>query len=181
MNDMNDRANEMLNNWTPEVASLIATLKRHGFTLVKGNNGEESFRAPTTAAGMKGFIENLIACDEAHLFVKGPGSDKTRWLYLVLGNSPGELVSDFSIPSEVNQNDDALDQATSEHYNRWEGRRQPKIRAADRYPSIYGPAAIAEKEAAYAKRQAEQEAHIRDMTDAELRRNIDTFKKDNNL
>src|SRR4051812_27476025 len=129
---MNDRANEMLNNWTPETASLIATLKRHKFTIVKGDNGEEVFRAPETAAGMKNFIENLTACDEAYLYVKSPGSPAVRWLYLVFGNSPGELVSDYSIPAfGVDSGADPLDAATEEHYNRWEGRKQPKIRAAD--------------------------------------------------
>jgi hypothetical protein len=144
---VNDRANEMLNNWTPETASLIATLKRHKFTIVKGDNGEEVFRAPETAAGMKNFIENLTACDEARLYVKGPNSDRTRWLYLVFGNSPGELVSDYSVPGfGVDAGADPLDAVTEEHSNRWEGRKQPKIRAADLYPSVYGPAALAEQE-----------------------------------
>lgn len=146
MKTMNDRANEMINNWTPETASLIATLKRHGFTIVKGHNGEEGFKLEEGRDGMKKFIANLIACDEAHLYVKGPGSDKLRWLYLVLGNSPGEIVSDFSIPSEVNMNDDALDRATSEHYNRWEGRKQPKQTNAQAYPEVYGPEALAKRE-----------------------------------
>lgn len=150
MNDMNDRANEMLNNWTPEVASLIATLKRHGFEIVSGHNGEEAFKLGTGAKGMKAFIENLIACDEANLYVRHPdiktgqGNKVTCSLYLVLGNSPGELVSDYSEPLTC----DLLDKVTEEHYSRWESRKQPKIRAADLYPSIYGPAALAARAAA---------------------------------
>lgn len=146
--NMNDKANEMLNNWKPEVTSLIATLKRHGFEIMKGDNGEETFLLTSRrGGGMKKFIENLIACDEAYLSVKCPKSRMTRWLYLVLGNSPGELVADYSVPSfgvEV----DPLDVAIEEHYTRWENRKQPKIRAADLYPQFYGPAAVAEKEAA---------------------------------
>lgn len=147
MNDMNDRAKKMLNNWTPEVSSLIATLKRHKFTIVKGDNGEEAFKLADMS--MKKFIENLIACDEAHLYVKGPGSDKTRWLYLVLGNSPGELVSDYSIPNDVaDPAVDPMEAVLDEHSKRWEGRKQPQHTAAEAYPHIYGPKAIAEREAA---------------------------------
>lgn len=144
----------MINNWTPETASLIATLKRHGFEIVRGSNGEERFTLQPGRDGMKKFIENLIACDEARMWVKDPQDGKERCLFLVLGNSPGELVCDYSVS-------DRLDKATEEHYDRWESRKQPKWTAAEAYPQIYGPAAIAEKEAAYAKRQAEQEAHIR--------------------
>lgn len=140
MNNNNDRAKQILNNWTPETASLIATLKRHKFEIVKGDNGEGSFRAPETKHGMKNFIANLIACDEAHLYVRCPKSGKVRWLYIILGNSPGEIVSDYSVPMENFSNTpDPLDAATSEHYDRWEGRKQPKWTAAEAYPEIYGP------------------------------------------
>lgn len=154
----------MLNNWTPETASLIATLKRHGFEIVRGNNGEEGFKFD---GDMKKFIANLIACDEAHLYVRHPkivtgeGNKITCSLFLVLGNSPGEIVCDYG----TTLTDTLLDAAVTEHANRWEGRKQPKQTAAQAYPHIYSPAAIAEREAAYAKRQAEQEAHVRQLTE----------------
>lgn len=134
----NNRANEILNNWTPETASLIATLKRHGFEIMKGNNGEEGFKFD---GDMKGFIKNLIACDEAHLYVKCPRTGKVRWIYLVLGNSPGEIASDYSIPVELSNTDDPMDKATEEHYSRWESRKQPTHTAAEAYPEIYGKGA----------------------------------------
>lgn len=154
----------MLNNWTPETASLIATLKRHGFVIVRGHNGEEGFKLQPGRGGLKKFIADLIACDEAHLYVKCPKTGKTRWLYLVLGNCPGEIVNNYSVPREILDEADPLDAATDEHYVRWQLRKQPQHTAAEAYPQIYGPAAIAEREAAYAKRQAEQEAHIRQIT-----------------
>lgn len=148
MMTLNNEAKKLVNNWTPEVASLIATLKRHKFEIVKGDNGEEGFDFD---GNMKNFIENLIACDEAHLYVKCPKTGKVRWIYLVLGNSPGEIASDYSIPVELTTDEDPMDKATSEHYNRWDGRKQPQWTAAEAYPTIYGPAAIAEREAAAAK------------------------------
>lgn len=137
---LEQRANEMLNNWTPETASLIATLKRHGFEIMKGDNGEETFLCNPGRDGMKTFIANLIACDEAHLYVKCPKTGKTRWIYLVLGNSPGELASDYSIPVELTADEDPMANATEEHYVRWDGRKQPTWTAAEAYPTIYGPA-----------------------------------------
>lgn len=159
----------MLNNWTPEVASLIATLKRHGFTIVKGHNGEYGFKLNAATGGMKQFIADLTACDESHLYIKCPKTSRERWIYLVLGNEPGELASDWTVPNGLADAEDPMNAAIDEHYKRWDGRKQPKIRAADQYPEIYGPAAIAEKEAAYAKRQAEQEAHIRQLTEGSVK------------
>lgn len=135
---MMNRANEILNNWTPEVASLIATLKRHKFEIVKGNNGEESFKFD---GDMKKFIANLTATDEAHLYVKCPKSGKVRWIFLVFGNSPGELASDYSIPVELTTDEDPMNKATEEHYTRWENRKQPTHTAAEAYPETYGPKA----------------------------------------
>lgn len=149
MMTLNNEAKKLVNNWTPEVASLIATLKRHGFTLMKGDNGEETFLCNPGRDGLKKFIENLIACDEAHLYVKCPKTGKVRWIYLVLGNSPGELVSDYSIPLSL-ASGDPMDAVTDEHSNRWDGRKQPTRTNAEAYPTIYGPAAIAEREAAIA-------------------------------
>lgn len=142
---LKEMAARKCNNWTPEVSSLIATLKRHGFEIVKGHNGEEGFDLEPGRAGMKKFIANLIACDEAHLYVKDPIRGVTRWIFLVLGNSPGELVSDYACLRDLADEDDALGKATSEHYNRWEGRKQPTWTYAEAYPQIYGPAAIAAK------------------------------------
>ena len=149
MMTLQQRANEKLNNWKPETASLLRALLKAGFALVRGDNGEDEF---TFDGKLAPFIDELTACDEARLFVRNP-EGKVRWIYLVFGNSPGELASDYTV-------DPLLDAVTEAHYAKWEGRKQPTQTAAEAYPHIYGPTAIAEKEAAYAKRQAEQEAHI---------------------
>jgi hypothetical protein len=111
---------ETINNWKPEVLGLIRTLERHGCVIVSGDNGEYRFKREDSTLAK--FIEDLIACDEAHLHVTLPNG-KRAWLYLVLGNSPGELVCDYSCPEGY----EVLDKATEEHYTRWEGVKQPKI------------------------------------------------------
>jgi hypothetical protein len=53
--------------------------------------------------------------DEAMLFItkdSDNGTKKMFWLFLVLGNDAGEVVCDCVV-------DDAIDKATTEHYNRW--------------------------------------------------------------
>lgn len=118
---MNERR---YNDWRPETKSLIHTLRKHGLEIIRGSNGEESF---AYARGVE-FIDNLTACDEACLTVKTPGGRRIS-LYLVLGNSPGELVCDYTVHP-------LLDSATKEHYNRWEGRAQPTISAEEYYARI---------------------------------------------
>jgi len=106
---------KLINDWTPETRSLLKTLQSHGLTIVKVDNGE----AETAFAGasLADFINEATACDEARLYVKTP-TGETRSLYLVFGNEPGELVCDFSI-------DALVEAAVDEHYEKWEGRKQP--------------------------------------------------------
>lgn len=109
-----------INNWKPEVKSLINSLLAAGCKMVQSNNGEDvmSFADGTMAE----FVEHLIACDESHLRVEMPDGER-RTLYLVLGNSPGELVCDYGCH-------DVLDKVTEAHYEKWEGRAQPKLTGA---------------------------------------------------
>ena len=125
---------QIVNTFHPETRSLLATLRANGFQITGGNNGEENFKF-SDFPSENAFLDELLACDEASLFVKREGlreSKKTPgkmipahyWLSLVLGNSPGELVSDYGIPSHE-LDAIALETATNEHALKWEGRKQP--------------------------------------------------------
>ncbi len=108
---------EIVNDWEPEVRSLLATLERHNLTVLYVDNGDEEGplqRADTTLAA---FVAEATACDETRLFVRTP-EGKTLGLYLVFGNSPGELVADYHVHP-------LIDAAATEHAERWEGRKQP--------------------------------------------------------
>lgn len=110
---------KMINDWAPEVTDLLTALTTAGFTLSSGDNGEERFKFDE--AKRDEFIANLIACDESRLYVVDP-SGKKVWLYLVLGNNPGELVSDYSMPAKGT---DHLDALTMAHYDKWSALPQP--------------------------------------------------------
>jgi hypothetical protein len=117
--------NNVINDFTPETKSLIKALTAAGFIITGGNNGEERFDFGTDLAK---FLDNLLATDETRLYVESPKGKKLS-LFLVLGNSPGELVADYSICGDV----DELEAVTQAHYDKWEGRKQPKTTWEARY------------------------------------------------
>lgn len=121
-----NRENDIINDWKPEVRSFLRTLVEAGFQLVSADNGEETvkFDGRNHAA----LIENLVACDEgwltaslANKYVVGARPHNVRF-YLLLGNSPGELVADYAYNNAIEEECDAV---TSAHADKWEGRKQP--------------------------------------------------------
>jgi hypothetical protein len=112
---MNNSLTVTENNWKPEVNSLLRALEAAGCTLLTANNGEDRINLEDTSR--ENFVSELIACDESQLTVHCPDG-KARTLYLVLGNSPGELVADYVCS-------DVLDAVTTAHYDKWESRKQP--------------------------------------------------------
>lgn len=110
---------DIINNWRPEVRSLLARLLAAGCTLVECEHEDlVKFKGDLEA-----FITELTCCDECAMWVITP-SGKKRWMYLVLGNEPGVIVSDYTV-------DPILDKVTDEHYKEWENRPQPKAERAD--------------------------------------------------
>lgn len=108
---------QRINDWKPEVSSLIQTLQKHGFTVESVDNGET--RVNLATAGEAEFLSEAVACDEATLVCVAPDGKRVG-LFLVLGNAPGELVCDCTSHPD-------LDAATGEHGELWFGRPQPMI------------------------------------------------------
>lgn len=108
---------QLINDWAPEVKSVVHTIKSHGFTVVEATNGEETVKA---SAGHKAILDCLLACDEATLRVTKDGKRASFWL--VMGNSPGELIADGSYQDGLEAD---WDKVLDEHCRRWEERTQP--------------------------------------------------------
>lgn len=121
--------NHIINNWKPEVASLIHRLRKAGFTIDSGNNGEEVFHWFSMKPAE--FIRELTACDEATLRVLSPDRARMLTIWLVFGNCPGEIVADYHLHED-------LDKVTEAHFNAWEMRKQPKC-----YDPNYKPFRVA--------------------------------------
>ena len=84
----------------------IRTLKAAGFALIADNGEEESHGSE------RQLIDNLFACDEAHLLVRGNG--KSGWVFFVLGNDGYDVICDYTVNlepwlSEVNDYADKLE------------------------------------------------------------------------
>jgi|SRR5215831_4260092 len=114
---------ETVNDWTPETKTLLEYLLAAGFEIRSGDNGEEQFKFDPSKLGE--FIDNLTACDESRLYI-AKGGEKFG-LYLVYGNSPGELVCDYAWSakhenSPVHMELERLFQIQSD---RWSGCKQP--------------------------------------------------------
>jgi hypothetical protein len=89
-----------INDFRPEIRSLLRNAKAAGFTIDTACNGEDKVRHPDVETAVK----CLNATDEGHVILLKPvatptGMQTLRWtVFLVLGNDPGELVSDWSYP-----------------------------------------------------------------------------------
>lgn len=106
---------EMINDWKPEVGSFLNRLVAAGIKIISVDNGEDDEKFTT----MEKAIKDAIACDEACIWVLPPDRTKPCWIYLVLGNDPGELPSDYVINPYI-------EKCADEHYKEWEGKAQPK-------------------------------------------------------
>jgi hypothetical protein len=114
---INGHMSRKRNDWKPETRSLLQSLIQAGFTLASTDNGENRERFTTIEKA----IEELTATDESKLYVFPPGEpNRELGLFLVYGNSPGELVCDYHEHS-------LLDAVVSKHSAAWENRKQPTI------------------------------------------------------
>ena len=126
---------KLINDWDPEVRSLLVALIAAGFIITKTDNGEDTVKHPDLETAIK----ELTACDEGHLYIKRPLDDKSFWLFLVLGNDPGELVSDYGCPIKEScsstrwQSFETMEAVLDLHSDSWEGKAQPKIEESVRY------------------------------------------------
>jgi hypothetical protein len=81
-----------VNDWEPEVRSLLKTLETHGLEIVSCNNGEQDEDFPCLTIDGKmvkhlagKFLDEITACDECALYVKNRDGKKL-WVSLVFGN-----------------------------------------------------------------------------------------------
>ena len=104
-------------NWRPVVGSLLKKLQTHGFTLVSVNDGDEDHTLVGTDRDKRQQAKAAIcAVDEASLYVD-TSEGVRKWIYIVLGNAPEELVADCS--------GSGLDEVLEEFSKQWEGKSCP--------------------------------------------------------
>ena len=92
---------------TKEIEDLLHALIAEGCTIEGVDNGGGIVKTSILAEA----VAEADCCDEAHVFLKCPDG-KVRWMYLVLGNEPGVIASDYTVC-------DVFDRVTDSHYNKY--------------------------------------------------------------
>ena len=128
---MRNLNNEKINDFRPEIKSLLNRLIAAKFTLVEGDNGEDKFKFD---GDLDKFISNLDATDESYLYVRpyvgitvpenAPAN--TLGIFLVLGNEPGVIASDYT-------DHPGLSEVIDAHYEEWNDKPQPTTTRGEKY------------------------------------------------
>jgi uncharacterized damage-inducible protein DinB len=106
-----------INDWEKVVRSLIKNLKKDGFEAYKAHDGEEAMESDSAAK----LAEHVCACDEGYLYVR-KGETNIR-LFIVLGNTPEEIVSDWTVPAT---GDAEFEKSWEKFCAIWENRPTPR-------------------------------------------------------
>lgn len=110
-------------NWKPVINSLLRQLIKDGFTPILVDNGGGDFE-PTPSVKLA--CKKITATDESELVVQS--SDGKKWvLYIVLGNSPEETVSDCTCRD--NEMGKKFADSIDVFSRRWEGKSCPTVEA----------------------------------------------------
>lgn len=72
---------------------IIDAVVADGWGLLFVRDGEEDVQVSTRDEA----LEAIFAVDMAHLFVQHQDTDKTGWMWFVLGNDPEEVVADHTV------------------------------------------------------------------------------------
>lgn len=108
-------------SYRKETYSLLKRLEKAGFKLIAANDGMDTYDLKQYFSENTAAHATDIACsvDEAWVTVARDGYTFT--LYLVYGNSPGELVCDYGWNRAADETPTLadLDQLTEDHYDEW--------------------------------------------------------------
>lgn len=85
------------------IQQTIRALTAAGWNLTSVYDGEEDMTVTKEGEA----LDNIMAVDQAWLYVTEAGTGRQAWVFFVLGNSPEEVVSDYTLNLE-----DVLDPLT---------------------------------------------------------------------
>ena len=79
--------------YTDEIKSFLTSLQAANFILHSVDNGDGP---EITNNDIEKTLAEIDATDESYLFVSHPAHEKRATIFIVLGNSSGELVCDYT-------------------------------------------------------------------------------------
>ena len=81
------------------IRQVIRALRKAGYTLTGGHDGEEEFEVPADISEDKLINDYLTVCDDSYLYTWKDGEGNSH-VYFVLGNDPEEVVCDHGMSLE---------------------------------------------------------------------------------
>lgn len=118
--------NETIRDYRPEVTSLLNRILAAGWTIVSTDDNGDIQPFTTVEAA----TDHITSVDEGYINLRRPDG-KYIWVFIVFGNSPGELICDYSTPAG-----ETFDSISRAHCEEWEGKDQPTTTWAERFPNI---------------------------------------------
>lgn len=106
-------------NWVPVVQDFLQMLLAAGCTKILVDDGDDQWQPFEQDA--QAAAEAACAVDESFIKVTMPDGLR-RWIQIVLGNDPDEIVCDYQIHH-------VLDAVQTAHSAKWEGVHCPTIEA----------------------------------------------------
>lgn len=90
-----------------EVRSLLARIKKHGLEVYSVEcDGYPEVMVET----IDDAVEEILSVDTSYISMMV--EDKSKWMFIVLGNEPGVIVSDYVCC-------DVFDTIVDDHYTQW--------------------------------------------------------------
>ena len=74
-----------------ETVDLLKSLKSAGYRVTSVDNGGGKVRTEN----LEEQLDECLAADQANVYFEDPQKNRL-WLWIVLGNNPGEFLSDFA-------------------------------------------------------------------------------------
>jgi hypothetical protein len=106
-----------MRDWKPCVRDLLERLIAAGFTIAFTDNGED-YVDYNPVPDFDDVVGELTATDESTLGIHS--ADCMAELYIVLGNGPDEIVSDYGITTSSDGS--RLDHVLQDFSSHWEGK-----------------------------------------------------------
>lgn len=95
------------------IAALISGLSASGFDLIGGNDGEED----QTFTSARVALEMAFSVDESQLYFQHRENATRHWVYLVMGNSGYDVISDYGCGTQAFA--DAVEASTADLVKRY--------------------------------------------------------------
>jgi hypothetical protein len=108
-------------DYRPETKSLVLRLREAGWYPVAADDGEDVVKVADV--GIDGAVDHACGVDEANFTFVNADQKKLR-VYLVFGNEPGVVASDYGCPPELM---DTIDGVIAAHEESWARRKQPMM------------------------------------------------------